>query len=221
MTSLLVRYTSIGEEFDSQAHQYFAKADKRCVIVEEVGANGAKHFHAALTAVSQAAVAKWLSRNGWSDAAKKSVKQGAANYQYLCKGPGAISKIKDPRYPGKKDPPIVVYNGAGVDASAEHEAWWRDAQVWVATKEQNKEKKKKEKGRLRDLMFAWYEENEASLLHHCLSARKTIICRQALEMVRELGPTSVYDVKKVTLWLLCRGASHDLDAMAQEMMERW
>lgn len=76
-----------------------------------------------------------------------SIKSGDGNLKYLCKGPGAVSKLKEPDYPGTKEPPDVVVNTMDVSADEVtelHEAWWAEAEEWVRKK---RDKKSGEEGR--------------------------------------------------------------------------
>jgi len=59
------------------------------------------------------------------------------NLKYICKGPLAISKLKDPGYPGEKRPPEIVINTMNLpqlDIDAAHEEWWSEAMVWKSNK---------------------------------------------------------------------------------------
>lgn len=48
---------------------------------------------------------------------------------YLCKGPKAISDLKDKDYPGQKEEPVIMFQGSYSDEiiASKHEEWWSQA----------------------------------------------------------------------------------------------
>lgn len=73
-----------------------------------------------------------------------SITEKEGNVIYLCKGPLAISKLKDPKFPGERKDPDVVYNNnpsiTEMDIARGHEEWWSSAKNLRIGKVEKEEK---------------------------------------------------------------------------------
>lgn len=102
------------------------------LVVKEDPRGDNPHMHAMFKSFSTTKVLRDNLKYTFKVEAKKwySITQQAGNAMYLCKGPLAISKLKDPKYPGEKRDPIVIYKGSSFsddDIVKMHEQWWMDA----------------------------------------------------------------------------------------------
>lgn len=116
------------------------------IVVYENPRGDNPHLHAMFTSEADTKKIRnrllYLFKKSFKDERAYSIKQKPGNLLYLCKGRLAISKVKDPKYPGEKEYPTVVFNGGYLesDITYNHEEWWRQAKSFKVGKVE-KEKK--------------------------------------------------------------------------------
>jgi len=115
-------------------------------IVEENPRGDNQHLHAMFMSDSSQKNIRdnfiYNFKKTFSDTRAYSIASKEGNLDYICKGPRAISKIKDPKYPGDKEFPKIHFQGSNFsdqDVIRSHEAWWaaaKDFKIGKVEKEQ-------------------------------------------------------------------------------------
>lgn len=125
------------EKYVEWVRQY---ADETSLLVVREDPRGDNpHMHAMFKSSSTVAAIRKQLQRVFEVRAKKwySLTEQQGNAKYLCKGPLAISKLKDPKYPGEKRDPKVLYRGetySESDIQKLHEEWWEEAKSFRVEK---------------------------------------------------------------------------------------
>lgn len=135
---MLLRVDYKGSAFESQLLEWLDQFDKACGVFEQPSEDN-PHYHFYFESdlkpdsIRKSFKRKFPDLNGNKDFG---FSVDEPNFMYMAKGPGAISKLKDPRYPGKKLEPVVKLDKGDllVDIKSNHEKWWEDAEQWLNSK---------------------------------------------------------------------------------------
>lgn len=132
------------EEFLEWVRKY--AAEQTLVVVEENPKGDNRHLHAMFQSDSAIRTIRENFKYNFKKYAKDSryysINEKEGQLIYLCKGPLAISKIKDPKYPGEKKYPIVHHSGWYSEdvITKAHEDWWSQAKSMRIGKAEREEK---------------------------------------------------------------------------------
>lgn len=156
---MLLRVDYKGSQFESQLLEWLDQFDKACGVFEQPSEDN-PHYHFYFESelkpdsIRKSFKRKFPDLNGNKDFG---FTVDEPNFLYMAKGPGAISKLKDPRYPGKKLEPIVKLDKGDFlnDIKSLHEKWWLEAQEWS-------DKKRPEKdnfiGQIESAFLEWHKD---------------------------------------------------------------
>lgn len=150
MPEYIMRY-DMGEESDivERYVKWLKKYadDETIFIVQENPRGDNLHLHSMFK--SEHAIKKirdnfiYTFKSTFRDTRSYSLSEKEGNILYLCKGPKAISKMKDPKYPGIREDPIVLYQGSNYtdqDVIKSHNDWWEQAKNMKIGKVEKEEK---------------------------------------------------------------------------------